>query len=192
MHNSARLQRLESLSKVCFVQGVVLIMHYEFEKCNFSVYNESNSKNHTTMKRLKTYLTVAIVMMAMAWSVNGSAQVLRDADYNSVGRIAGNGLVRDASQRSIGSFDADGTVRDKAGVARGRINRLEIFNLEGMRIGYINTDGTVHDGESNLLGTINLSDGKVTDANQKVLGFARGIRVDWIACYYFFDFFKTR
>ena len=41
-----------------------------------------------------------------------------------------------------------------------------------------------------IVGTINLSDGKVTDANQKVLGFARGIRVDWIACYYFFDFFK--
>ena len=77
------------------------------------------------MKRLRTYLTAAIVMMAMAWSMNGSAQVLRDADYNSVGRIAGNGLVRDANQRSIGSFDADGTVRDKAGVARGRINRLD-------------------------------------------------------------------
>ena len=143
------------------------------------------------MKRLKTYLTAAIVMMAMAWSVNGSAQVLRDADYNSVGRIAGNGLVRDANQRSIGSFDADGTVRDKAGVARGRINRLEIFNTEGVRIGYINTDGTVHDGESNLLGTISINDGKVTDAEHNVLGYARGLRVDWSACYFFFDFFKT-
>ena len=129
-------------------------------------------------------------MMALCWSNQGSAQVLRDADYNSVGRIAGNGLVRDASQRSIGSFEADGTVKDKAGVTRGRINRLEIFNASGTRIGYIKTDGTVCDGESNVLGTINLNDGKVVDANQKVLGFARGIRVDWIACYYFFDFFK--
>ena len=141
------------------------------------------------MKRLFTY--IAIVMVALCWNNQGSAQVLRDADYNSVGRIAGNGLVRDASQRSIGSFEADGTVKDKAGVTRGRINRLEIFNASGTRIGYIKTDGTVCDGESNVLGTINLNDGKVVDASHRVLGFARGIRVDWIACYYFFDFFKS-
>ena len=141
------------------------------------------------MKRIFTY--IAIVMMALCWSNQGSAQVLRDADYNSVGRIAGNGLVRDASQRSIGSFEADGTVKDKAGVTRGRINRLEIFDASGTRIGYIKTDGTVCDGESNVLGTINLNDGKVVDASHRVLGFARGIRVDWIACYYFFDFFKS-
>lgn len=141
------------------------------------------------MKRLFTY--IAIVMVALCWNNQGSAQVLRDADYNSVGRIAGNGLVRDASQRSIGSFEADGTVKDKAGVTRGRINRLEIFDATGTRIGYIKTDGTVCDGESNVLGTINLNDGKVVDASHRVLGFARGIRVDWIACYYFFDFFKS-
>ena len=141
------------------------------------------------MKRLFTY--IAIVMMALCWSNQGSAQVLRDADYNSVGRIAGNGLVRDASQRSIGSFEADGTVKDKAGVTRGRINRLEIFNASGTRIGYIKTDGTVCDGESNVLGTINLNDGKVVDASHRVLGFARGIGLDGIAFSYFFDFFKS-
>ena len=142
------------------------------------------------MKRLRTYLTAAIMAIALACSAGASAQVLRDASYNSVGRIAGNGLVRDVNQRSIGSFEADGTIKDKAGVTRGRINRLEIFDAHGSRIGYIKTDGTVCDGESHVLGTINLNDGKVVDAGQRVLGFARGIRVDWIACYYFFDFFK--
>lgn len=142
------------------------------------------------MKRLNRYLTAIALVMALAWSAGASAQVLRDANYNSVGRIAGNGLVRDGNQRSMGSFEADGTIKDKAGVTRGRINRLEIFDANGTRIGYIKTDGTVCDGESNVLGTINLNDGKVTDAGHKVLGFARGIRVDWIACYYFFDFFK--
>ena len=143
------------------------------------------------MKGIKTYLMTAIMVMAMAWSMSAQAQVLRDADYKSVGRIAGNGLVRDASQRSIGSFEADGTIKDKAGVTRGRISRLEIFDASGTRIGYIKTDGTVCDGESRVLGTINLNDGKVVDASHRVLGFARGIRVDWIACYYFFDFFKS-
>jgi len=81
-------------------------------------------------------------------------------------------------------------VRDNKGNVLGRIANLEIFDPEGERIGYINTDGTVRDGESNVLGHINLNDGKVTDANNQTLGFARGIRVDWIACYYFFKMFK--
>ena len=142
------------------------------------------------MKRFTRFLRIFALAAAVTLATAGSAQVLRDADYNSVGRIAGNGIVRNAQQLTLGSFDADGTVRDKAGTVLGRINRLEIFNAAGNRLGYINTDGTVRDGESQLLGTISLNDGKVTDAEHRVLGYARGIRVDWIACYYFFDFFK--
>ena len=67
---------------------------------------------------------------------------------------------------------------------------LEIFDTEGARIGYINTDGTVRDGESNVMGYISISDGKVSDSEKKTIGFARGVRVDWIACYYFFHFFE--
>jgi hypothetical protein len=58
-----------------------------------------------------------------------------------------------------------------------------------VRIGYINNDGTVRDGESNVLGYISISDGKVSDAEKQTIGFARGVRVDWIACYYFFGMF---
>ena len=47
----------------------------------------------------------------------------------------------------------------------------------------------MRDGESNVLGYININDGKVTDAQKQTIGFARGVRVDWIACYYFFHFF---
>ena len=91
---------------------------------------------------------------------------------------------------SAGSFDADGTVRSVKGVAVGVIKELEIFDTEGNRIGYISTDGTVRDGESNVLGYISINDGKVTDAEKQTIGFARGVRVDWIACYYFFHFFE--
>lgn len=141
------------------------------------------------MKTMRIY--ICAILLALAASLPAAAQVLRDADYNSIGRIAGNGLVRDANQKAIGSFEADGTVRDKAGNTLGRIARLEIFDTAGTRIGYINTDGTVRNGNSQVLGKVNLSDGKVTNADGKVLGFARGIRVDWIACYYFFNFFKA-
>jgi hypothetical protein len=144
------------------------------------------------MKKFRLYITVVVLALAGMMATDASAQVLRDADFNSIGRINGNGVVRDATMHSIGSFDADGTVRDVKGTAVGVIKELEIFDTEGNRIGYINTDGTVHDGESNTLGYISINDGKVSDAAKQTIGFARGVRVDWIACYYFFHFFDKQ
>ena len=141
------------------------------------------------MKRIRLYLTVVVLALASIMSTQLSAQVLRDADFNSIGRINGNGVVRNETGHSIGTFDTDGTVRDNSGKALGVIKQLEIFDTDGTRIGYINTDGTVHDGESKVLGYININDGKVTNASKQTIGFARGVRVDWIACYYFFHFF---
>lgn len=144
------------------------------------------------MKTLRIYLTMVMLALAGMW-MSSSAQVLRDAtNDNTVGRISGNGMVRDSEMHSVGSFDADGTVRNASGTAVGKIVRLEIFDTAGTRVGYINTDGTVRDGNSNKLGRVNLSDGKVTDAENHILGYARGIRVDWIACYYFFGFFDKK
>ena len=142
------------------------------------------------MKRIRLYLTAVVLAIAGMTAMSAGAQVLRDADFNSIGRINGNGVVRNATMHSVGSFDADGTVRNASGTAVGSIKQLEIFDTEGARIGYINTDGTVRDGESNVLGYISINDGKVTDAEKKTIGFARGVRVDWIACYYFFGFFE--
>lgn len=141
------------------------------------------------MKTIKRYALLLAALLSLL--TNAQAQVLRNADFEAIGRISPNGMVRDAAAHSLGSFDPDGTIKDKSGAVRGRIQRLEIFDTDGTRIGYINTDGTVRTGESNLLGNISISDGKVTDAQHNVLGFARGIRVDWIACYFFFDFFNT-
>ncbi len=143
------------------------------------------------MKTLKIYLTVLIVALIATMGTPASAQVLRDANFNSIGRINGNGMVRDTKSYSIGRFDADGTVHSKSGDVVGSIKRMEIFDNEHNRIGYINNDGTVRDGDSNVIGHINLSDGKVSDAEHNTIGFARGIRVDWIACYYFFHFFDN-
>ena len=141
------------------------------------------------MKKFRLYITIVVLALAGMMATEAGAQVLRDADFNSIGRINGNGVVRDATMHSIGSFDADGTVRDVKGTAVGVIKELEIFDTEGNRIGYINTDGTVNDGESNVLGYISINDGKVSNAEKQTIGFARGVRVDWIACYYFFHFF---
>ena len=141
------------------------------------------------MKKFRLYITAVVLALTGIMATQADAQVLRDADFNSIGRINGNGVVRDETGRSAGSFDADGTVLNVKGTAVGVIKELEIFDTAGERIGYINTDGTVRDGESNILGYISINDGKVTDAEKKTIGFARGVRVDWIACYYFFHFF---
>ena len=141
------------------------------------------------MKKFRLYMTALVLALTGIMATQADAQVLRDADFNSIGRINGNGVVRDETGRSAGSFDDDGTVRNVKGTAVGVIKELEIFDTAGERIGYINTDGTVRDGESNVLGYISINDGKVTDAEKKTIGFARGVRVDWIACYYFFHFF---
>ena len=141
------------------------------------------------MKTIKRYALLLAATLCL--TIAAQAQVLRNADFEAIGRISPNGMVRDAAAHSLGSFEPDGTIKDKSGTVRGRIQRLEIFDTDGTRIGYINTDGTVRTGESNVLGNISISDGKVTDASHNVLGFARGIRVDWIACYFFFDFFQT-
>jgi len=144
------------------------------------------------MKRMRLYMTALVLALAGIVATDVSAQVLRDADFNSIGRINGNGVVRDDTGRSAGSFDADGTVLNVKGVAVGVIKDLEIFDTQGTRIGYISTDGTVRDGESNVLGYISINDGKVTNAQKQTIGFARGVRVDWIACYYFFHFFDKQ
>ena len=142
------------------------------------------------MKKFRLYITAVVLALTGIMATQADAQVLRDADFNSIGRINGNGVVRDETGRSAGSFDADGTVLNVKGTAVGVIKELEIFDTAGNRIGYINTDGTVRDGESNILGYISINDGKVTDAEKKTIGFARGVRVDWIACYFFFHFFE--
>ena len=138
------------------------------------------------MKTLKSYILLAVMVLALSTQ----AQVLRNADYQAMGRISPNGMVRNAESISLGSFEPDGTGCAREGHPLGRINRLEICDIDGNRIGYINTNGVVHNREGEVMGTISLSDGKVTNAKHEVLGYARGIRVDWIACYFFFEFFK--
>ena len=64
------------------------------------------------MKQFRLYIMVAVLALAGIMTTGASAQVLRDADFNSIGRINGNGVVRNQSMHSIGSFDADGTIRE--------------------------------------------------------------------------------
>ena len=50
------------------------------------------TKEETTMKQIRLYITAVVLALAGIMGTQASAQVLRDADFNSIGRINGNGL----------------------------------------------------------------------------------------------------
>ena len=137
------------------------------------------------MKKIITLLLVALLGITVA-----QAQNLRDGDYNYIGKISPNGTVRDAKYRALGFFNADGTIANAQNKLVGSVTGdLQILDKDGQRIGFVTVEGEVRDGESHLLGTIDRSTGKVTDADGKVVGYANGISMLWIAAYYFFPFF---
>jgi len=142
------------------------------------------------MKNFYLHLASLLLVFTLATTIHSQAQVLRNADYQNIGRINGNGVIRDANGYALGSFERDGSLHDANGKRLGVINKYDILDANGNRLGYISTDGTVRSGDGQILGNISISDGKVTDGNHQTIGYARGIRVDWIACYYFFNFFK--
>ena len=138
---------------------------------------------------MKKLIAIFLLMLLCCAGV-AQAQNLRDGDYNYIGKISPNGTVRDAKYKALGFFNADGTICDAHNKKVGSITKdLQILDDNGERIGYVTMNGEVNDGESNLLGTIDRSTGKVTDADGKVVGYANGISMLWIADYYFFDFF---
>lgn len=143
------------------------------------------------MKTLTRNIILLAAMIAALCSVSASAQTLRDASYNYVGKIAPNGTVRNSEYGAVGFFNNDGTIANARGKVVGRVDRkMQFFDKAGNRLGFVNPDGTVSDGENNPLGSIELKTGKVSDPEGKVLGYANGISIQRVAAYYFFDFFK--
>lgn len=142
------------------------------------------------MKTLIRNIALLAVMIAAMCSTGASAQTLRDANYNYVGKIAPNGTVRNSEYGAVGFFNNDGTIANAKGKTVGRIDaKMQIFDKSGTRLGFVLADGTVNDGESKLLGKIDIKTGKVTDDDGDVLGYANGISIQRVAAYFFFDFF---
>ncbi len=143
------------------------------------------------MKTLVRNIIMLAVVVAAFGATSATAQTLRDANYNIVGKINPNGTVRNSDYGAVGFFNNDGTIVNAKNKTVGRIDgKMQIFDNHGTRLGFINADGTVCDGEDNKLGTIDVKSGKVTKADGSVLGYANGISIQRVAAYYFFDFFK--
>lgn len=143
------------------------------------------------MKTLLRNIIVMVALIAAAGTTSAMAQQLRDANFNYKGKIAPNGTVRNSEYAAVGFFNSDGSIANAKGKTVGRFDsKMQIFNNSGARIGYITADGSVYDGESDLLGKIDIKSGKVVDDDGEVLGYANGISIQRVAAYFFFDFFK--
>ena len=105
------------------------------------------------MKAIR-YIASLLLLAAALIAPQAQAQVLRDADYNAIGRINGNGNVRTNDYHSLGSFENDGRVLNAAGNEVARIKRMEIFAPDGALIGCIaEQDGTTYAQISALVGS---------------------------------------
>ena len=143
------------------------------------------------MKTLMRNIFIVVTLLLAMGSGSAMAQNLRDANYNYVGKISPNGTVRNGNYDPVGYFNNDGTIANAKGKTVGRIDsKMQFFNKAGERIGYVTADGSVYDGESNPLGSIEIKSGKVSNNVGDVLGYANGISIQRVAVYYFFDFFK--
>ena len=83
--------------------------------------------------------------------------------------------VRNSSYSSIGHIDSDGTIR----------------NSSYSTIGHIDSDGTIRNSSYSTIGHID-SDGTIRNSSYSsysTIGHAKGIKREWAAVWFFFDFF---
>ena len=79
--------------------------------------------------------------------------------------------IKDGSYRTIGYIKSDGTVQD--GSYR--------------TIGYIKNDGTVQNGSYQTIGYVK-NDGTVQDGSYRTIGHSSGVKKQWAAAFFFFNF----
>ena len=114
----------------------------------------------------------------------GIAQDLR-RNGSSFGKVEGDGTVR-LGGSSKGRFESDGTIR-VGGSSVGKIDSDGTIRKSGSSIGKVERDGTVRINGSSV--------GKVEDdgtirKNGSSIGSAKGVRKEYAAVIFFFEFFK--
>ncbi len=81
--------------------------------------------------------------------------------------------LRNASSQKVGSIESNGTIR----------------NASSQKVGSIESDGTVRNASSQKIGSVE-SNGTVRNASSQKIGSASGVKKEWAAAFYFFDFFN--
>ena len=116
---------------------------------------------------------LAVFCMGLVLPAVMNAQTLRNGSNAKVGTIESNGTVRNASNAKIGTIESNGTVR----------------NASNAKVGTIESNGTVRNGSNAKIGTVE-SDGTVRNGSNTKIGTAQGVKRQWAAAFFFFDFFN--
>ena len=140
------------------------------------------------MKRLIFILTI-LATLSFAANTESLAQDVRNSSYSTIAHIDNDGTVRNSSYSTIGHIDSDGTVRNSSYSTIGHIDSDgTIRNSSYSTIGHIDKDGTVRNSSYSTIGHID-SDGTVRNSSYSTIGHAKGIKREWAAVFFFFNFF---
>ncbi len=62
-------------------------------------------------------------------------------------------------------------------------------NASNSYIGKVESDGTVRNASNSYIGKVE-NDGTVRNSSNSCIGYAKGVKKEWAAIYFFFNFFK--
>ena len=135
------------------------------------------------------YKRIALLLLSLfCITVVGFAQICRDKNNMTIGRIESDGTVRNASNMKIGCFDR-GVIRNASNMKIGRIEGSTIRDKSNMKIGYIESDGTVRDASNLKIGIVERN-GTIRNKSNMKIGSADGVNPTYAAVFYFFNLFN--
>ncbi len=163
------------------IKQTYLIYSYQVNFKAWYAFSNFNKKLLVIMKFIKILTTIVLL-----WALNAgvSAQDLR-RNGSSFGKIESDGTVR-LGGSSKGKIERDGTIR-VGGSSVGKIEHDGTIRKGGSSVGKVERDGTVRIGGSSV-GKIE-DDGTVRKGGSSI-GSAKGVRKEYAAVLFFFEFFK--
>ena len=154
-----------------------------------TIFDIENAKFTLTMKRLYFAFCILATIVLFVPNTETFAQTVRNSSYSCIGKIDSDGTVRNSSYSMIGKIDSDGIIRNSSYSMIGKIDSDgTIRNSSYSMIGKVDRDGTVRNSSYSMIGKID-DDGTVRNSSYSMIGKAEGIKREWAAVWFFFNFF---
>ena len=150
--------------------------------------------NHTPVYHLKTKENMkrifSILIMMLCLAPMSFAQDLRNSSNSYIGKIESDGTVRNSSNSYVGKICSDGTIRNSSNSYVGKLeSNGTVRNSSNSYAGKIESDGTVRNSSNSYMGKVE-SDGTVRNSSNSYIGSAKGVKKEYAALFFFFNFFK--
>ena len=142
------------------------------------------------MKKLKFLLAALAAVVSLAVPTAAQAQYLYNGNGSSVGQIRSDGSVYNSYSSRVGQIRSDGSLYNSYSQRVGKIeSNGTVRNSYGSNIGRVESDGSVRNGYGQNIGKI-YDDGTVRNGYGQNIGRARGVKKEWAAAFFFFNFFQ--